>query len=244
MRLVDCHAHLAEVSDLDLELQKAREANVQAIVAVGTDGASNELVRQISEKYRGYVFPALGLHPWNLSRDIEKEIQTMEKHVEECIALGEVGLDFKYQTPRELQVRAFSLVLDLAKRYNKPIIVHSRWAWREAFEMVRDAGIRLAVFHWYSGPLDVLHEILTKGYYVSATPAVEFSEAHRRAIMETPLENLLLETDSPVKYRGTASRPIDVVKTLEGVAKLKGVDKTAVAEITTENAIKVFGFKL
>lgn len=243
MKLVDCHAHLAELPDLDLELEEARKAGVRAIVAVGTDETSNETVRCISRKYNGYVFPAFGLHPWNLSSNIEKEIQSIEKHIEECIALGEVGLDFKYQTSRELQVRAFSLILDLASRYDKPLIVHSRWAWREALEMMKDAGIKRAVFHWYSGPLDVLQEILDEGYRVSATPAVEFSEPHRRAIEVAPLERLLLETDSPVKYRGIPSRPKDVWKTLEGVARLKGVDEVKVAEVTTENAARLFGIK-
>ncbi|MEM2251489.1 MAG: TatD family hydrolase [Candidatus Hadarchaeales archaeon] len=244
MRLVDCHAHLAELLNLDQELEKAKEVGVRAIVAVGTDKTSNEIVGRISEKYQGYVFPALGLHPWNLGNDIEKEVRSIEKHIEECIALGEVGLDFKYQTPRELQTKAFSLILDLASRYDKPIIVHSRWAWREAFEMVRDVGIKRAVFHWYSGPLDVMREILAEGYYISATPAVEFSEAHKRAIRETPLERLLLETDSPVKYRGVPSGPQDITKTLEGVARLKEVEKAKVAEITTENATEFFNIKL
>ncbi|MBC7218593.1 MAG: TatD family hydrolase [Hadesarchaea archaeon] len=244
MKLVDCHAHLEEVPELDLEIGRARANGVEAIIAVGSDKKSNEAVLRISENYPNYIYPALGLHPWNLRDQIDEEIQFIEKNIERCIALGEVGLDFKYQTPKDLQIKAFARILDLSQRYDKPIIVHSRWAWREAFEMVQGAGIKRAVFHWYSGPLDVLREILAHEYYLSATPAAEFSEAHRMAIKEAPLERLLLETDSPVKYRGVASTPSHVLKTLKAVAKLKGVAETEVAEITTKNAGKVFGIKI
>ncbi|MEM4724800.1 MAG: TatD family hydrolase, partial [Candidatus Hadarchaeum sp.] len=159
MKLIDCHAHLEEVPNLDQELKSAKEKGVAAIIAVGSDLYSNISVQQISEHYPNYVYPALGLHPWNLDR-IDETIQIIEKNIERCVALGEVGLDFKYQTPKELQVKAFARILELAERYDKPVIIHSRWAWREAFEMVKKAEIRRAVFHWYSGPLDVLQEIL------------------------------------------------------------------------------------
>ncbi|MEM3420628.1 MAG: TatD family hydrolase [Candidatus Hadarchaeum sp.] len=243
MKLIDCHAHLEEVPNLDQELKSAKEKGVAAIIAVGSDLYSNISVQQISEHYPNYVYPALGLHPWDLDR-IDETIQFIEKNIERCTALGEVGLDFKYQTPKELQVKAFAHMLELANRYDKPVIIHSRWAWREAFEMVKKAGAKRAVFHWYSGPLDVLREIIAQGFYVSATPAAEFSEAHQLVIKEVPLERLLLETDSPVKYRGIASTPSHVLKTLKAVAQLKKVDESRLAEITTKNVANIFEIKI
>ncbi len=244
MRLIDGHAHLEDVPNVDAELARAKSSGLVAVIAVGSDEKSNDTVLSISKRHADFVLPALGLHPWNLREDFENTVKSIETNVEECVAIGEVGLDFKYQTPKELQVKAFKQVLDLAVRYDIPIIIHSRWAWREAFEMVRDAGVKRAVFHWYSGPIDILREILAFGYYVSATPAAEYSEPHRLALKEVPLDKLLLETDSPVKYRGIASTPSDVTKTLRAVAQLRGVEEKEMAEATTENAIRLFELKL
>jgi TatD DNase family protein len=102
------------------------------------------------------------------------------------------------------------------------------------------AQIQKAIFHWFSGPIEVLAKVLGHGYFISATPAAAYSEKHQRAIARTPLENLLLETDSPVEYEGKAAEPADVCKTLEAVAKIKGAKREEVAEITTRNALVFF----
>lgn len=244
MRLIDGHAHLEDVPNIDAELARARSNGLVAVIAVGSDEKSNETVLKISRRHAKFVFPALGLHPWALRADLEKMVNSIETNIKECVAIGEVGLDFKYQTPKELQTKAFNRVLGLGVRYDKPVIIHSRWAWREALEMVRDAGVKRAIFHWYSGPTDILREVLAIGCYVSATPAAEFSELHRQALMEVPLDRLLLETDAPVKYHRIASTPSDVLKTVKAVAQLKGTSELEIAEATTENAIKFFDLEI
>jgi TatD DNase family protein len=112
--------------------------------------------------------------------------------------------------------------------------------------LVEDIGVKRAVFHWYTGPLNVLRDILAQGYSVSATLAADYHEEHRRAIREAPLGRLLLETDSPVVYRaGTEfehkSEPADVIRTLNAVAKLKDIEPGIVADKTTENALRLYG---
>jgi len=106
--------------------------------------------------------------------------------------------------------------------------------------LVRQAEITHAVFHWYSGPMEILDKILDYGYLISATPAAEYSEHHKAAIIRTPLDSLLLETDSPVVYQGERSEPSHVFKTLDAVSTIKGVSKEQVAKTTTNNAIKFF----
>jgi TatD DNase family protein len=98
-----------------------------------------------------------------------------------------------------------------------------------------------AVFHWFSGPLEILQELLNHGYLISATPAAHYSEKHQKAIREAPLEKLLLETDSPVVYEGRSSEPADVVRTLQAVARIKTISEPEVAKVTTENAVRFFG---
>jgi len=244
VRLIDSHAHLEEVPDLDVEIDRAKLNGLVAVIAVGSDEKSNEDVLRISKRYDKFVMPALGLHPSNLREDFESVAEFIEVNIDKCVAIGEVGLDFKYRTPKELQIKTFNKMLDLAVRYEKPVIIHSRWAWQDAFELVKKAGAKRAVFHWYGGPIDTLHKILAFGCYISASPAAEYSEPHRLALKEVPLDRLLLETDSPVKYRGISSTPSDVLRSLKAISSLKGTDEQEVAEITTRNAIQLFRLEL
>ena len=107
--------------------------------------------------------------------------------------------------------------------------------------MVREAGVERAVFHWYSGPLEVLDGILADGYHVSATPALAYSPPHRTAIERTPLERILIETDAPVVYQGKVSEPADVRTTLQELSRLRHISEKELARITTDNARRFFG---
>jgi len=245
--LVDSHAHLEELADLDSAIERAKERGVVAIVAVGSDYQSNNQVLEIAEKYRDFVYPAIGFHPGSLGEAIsslERDFQFIEDNVEKVVALGEVGLDYHKEliklSSKDLQKHVFGSILALAKRYNKPVIVHSRYAWRDSFILVKEAEVEKAVFHWYTGPTNVLKDILSQGYFVSATLAAEYHEEHRRAIKQAELESLLLETDSPVIYRGHQAEPADVVRVLISVAGLKGLPPQMVANKTTENAMRLY----
>lgn len=244
MRLVDGHAHLGEIPEVDLEIGKAREAGVVAIVAVGMETESNRRALELSESHKDFVFPALGLHPWSLKEDFSHDLEFIEKNMDKCVAVGEVGMDFKYDKDRNLQVPALEAILGIAERHRKPVIMHTRWAWKEAFGMVEERGMKDVVFHWYSGPAEILKGILELGCLVSASLAVEYSEHHRQAIKEVPLDRLLLETDTPVRYRDHVSRPVDVLRTLRAVSELKNIPEEEVAEVTTRNAIGLFGLPL
>jgi TatD DNase family protein len=164
------------------------------------------------------------------------------------VAIGEVGLDYHKRVravaDKERQREAFKAMLDLARRYDKPVSVHSRYSWKDSFDLVKESAVEKAVFHWYTGFSNVLREIIAEGYFISATPAGEYHDEHRRAIKETPLESLLLETDSPVSYgRETRyeSRPSDIIRSLKAVAQIKGLEESIVAQRTTSNAIRLFG---
>lgn len=250
-RLVDTHSHLEQIDNLDGALDTARLAGVTVIIAVGTDLESNREVLELGERYRGFVYPALGLHPWFIKEaEVERSLEFMASHIDEAVAIGEIGLDYhkrvKERADKELQKNVLDSILNLAKAHRKPALVHSRYAWRDALSAVEKAGIEKAVFHWYTGTSSVLRDIIADGYYISVTPAVEYHEEHRRAVKEVPLEKMLLETDSPVIYhRGSEheyeSSPADVVRSLEGAAGLKNLDKEKIAALTTGNALDLFG---
>jgi TatD DNase family protein len=240
--LADGHAHLEELDDLPKSLQEAKEAGVIGIIGVGMDIESNKKVLQIAEANPRYVYPALGYHPWKIKEEeVEANLSFIRDHVEEGVALGEIGLDYRIKVRRELQWKVFGKLLDIAHQSNKPVIIHCRYSHRRAFEMVKEKTIEKAVFHWYSGSLDLLDEILSGGYFISATPALVYSPPHQEAIKRAPIEKILLETDTPVKYQGTEARPKDVRVSLGEIARLKKLDRFIVAEQTTANASHVFG---
>ena len=246
-RLVDSHAHLEELGDLGSAIERAKQSGVVAIVAVGSDYESNHQVLEIAGKYQGFVHPALGLHPGRLNEDLlslERHLQFIEDNLSVAVAVGEVGLDYHKRVVgaagKDLQQKVLGTILALAKRCGKPAIIHSRYAWRDSFELTKKASLENAVFHWYTGPTNVLREILEQGYFVSATLAVEYHAEHRRAVKEVPLENLLLETDCPVVYQGHQAEPADVSRALQATAEMKGLSPDFVAEKTTGNALRLF----
>lgn len=242
MVLIDAHAHLAELKDLPQSLEEARENGIGGIIAVGSEMESNVRTLEIGGAYQKFVYPAIGYHPLEIvEEEIENTLLFIRAHVKDCVALGEVGLDYRAKVKREIQHKVFDELLDIAGEFDKPIIIHCRFSHRQVLNMVSAKEIRRAVFHWYSGPIDVLNEILEKGYFISATPALAYSPSHQEAIKKAPLERILLETDTPVSYQGVESRPKDVRITMEQVRLLKGLDAERVTQQTTLNAYEFFG---
>ena len=250
-KLIDTHAHLEEIKNLEQVLAGARKAGLVAVVDVGSDLVSNQKALQLASLYEKFVYPALGWHPWYLKEaEMSANLEFIESHINEAVAVGEVGLDYHKRVravaDKELQKQVLREILKIAREHNKPALIHSRYAWRDAFDLVKEAGLKEAVFHWYTGTSSVLRDIIGQGYYISVTPAVEYHEEHRRAVKEVPLERMLLETDAPVVYqRGSqnefTSSPADVTRSLRGAAALKGLDEAEIAEATTDNAVRLFG---
>jgi TatD DNase family protein len=251
--LIDTHAHLDEVENIYPIVARARAIGLVAIIAVGADIASNMKILKIAGDYPDFVYPALGYHPQSIREpETEANLDFIKDHIKEAVAVGEIGLDYskwvKANADKDLQKSVLNEILKIAKAHDKPALIHSRYAWQDALDAVIASGIEKAVFHWYTGTSSVLRGIIARGYYISATPAVAYHEEHRRAVREAPLERLLLETDSPVVYaRGREGEfkasPEDVVRSLKGAAALKGLSEGEMAEITTDNARRIFGLR-
>ena len=251
MKLIDTHCHLDEIENLDSVLEDAREAGVTGIIAVGINYETNLKVLELADRYNDIVYPALGLHPQELPEmddaEVDRTLAQIEEHIEKAVAIGEIGLDYhkriRAEAPKERQQAVLRDVIKLAKKSEKPVSIHSRYAWKDALTIATEVGINDAVFHWYTGPSSVLRDLLTQGYYVSATPATEYHSEHRRAVREAPLDRLFLETDSPVSYgreeRYTAV-PKDVIRSLNASSEITGVNSESLAEQTTRNAIRFF----
>lgn len=240
MKLIDTHAHIEEINDLDNVIQRAKMNNIIAIIAVGSSIKSNADILSLASKYNGFIYPSIGIHPIEAETDVKTAITQIISNADYCVAIGEIGLDYQYDISKTKQKEIFENMLQISKKIGKPVSLHSRKAWNDVFSLVQTIGISKAVFHWYSGPNEVLKKILDNGYFISATPAVWHSPKHRNAIEMTPVESILLETDTPVKYGGIPSEPSDVTKVLNMVAKIKNISIDKLADITTNNACKLF----
>lgn len=246
--LIDTHTHLEAMDDVPGVIGRAADAGVAVVIAMGMGEASCRRTLNIAGDYGPTkVYPALGIHPTNLETEpAEPAMAFIETHVHEAMAVGEIGLDYwlksarKDPEGRKRQQTVFADLLNLARRCDLPVSIHTRGAWQDAFEMA-DRRVDRAVFHWYSGPLEVLEKILARGYLISATPAAEYSQKHQQAIAATPLERLMLETDSPVRYNHKMAEPATIRTTLAAVARIKSVPEEEVARITSRNAVQFFG---
>ncbi len=243
VNIIDTHAHLDEIDNLDDVIDRAVKSGVRAIIAVGQDHASNLKTLSISKKFPSIVYPAFGLHPLhigNMSNDqLTDTLRFIDENSSDIVAIGEIGMDYDKRVlkvaSKEVQRDVFTQLLTIARKKNKPVLIHSRYAWKDCFDTVRAAGIEKAVFHWFTGFSSVLSDIINAGYCISATPAAEYHNEHQRAIKETPFAQLMLETDSPVIYgreNRYTSEPKDALRSLRAVAAIKNEDESTVADMT------------
>ena len=257
--MIDTHAHLDHIENIEEALVRAYVAGVKAIVAPAIDEATSKKNFQLSQKQQKNwpkIYLAAGMHPSEADREgLNQCLAFFSSHAMHLKAVGEIGLDFWYpwvkksDEKKNMQREVFGRQLEYAKQLNFPVIIHSRGAWEECFEIVSDLNISKAVFHWYSGPTDILKRILDKGFFVSATPSLAYSVQAQEAIEQAPLEQLLLETDSPVLFRRYDEKkewqefkaePKDVFLTLQYVADIKKQDKEKIVQITQKNAQTFF----
>jgi len=235
--MIDSHAHLNEIKEVDAALIRARDAGVTGIVAVGIDLASNLATLELSRRHPEFVYPALGYHPWSITPGgLEENLAFIREHLAGGAALGEVGLDYQAKVKKKLQQEVLGELLKIAAQEEKPVILHTRFSQERTLRMVKEAGIAKAVFHWYSGPLDILQEIMTAGYFISATPALAYSPPHQAAVQAAPLSQILMETDAPVSYQGKVSEPAHLLVTARELSRLQGIELSQVMAATTANA--------
>jgi TatD DNase family protein len=246
--IIDSHCHLDFPKfnrDREETILRAREAGVVGMVNSGISLKGNRISLELAEKNED-IYAALGLSP-DIGREGEdKEINAIlaqiEENAEKAVGIGEAGLDFqdcKTNEERERQTAAFKKVIELAKDLDKPLIVHARQAEAEVLELVK--GVDTVIYHCYSGPVETMREIVDMGYYISLATLVCFSEHHQTLAEAVPLENLLLETDSPfLSPRKGRNEPAFIVDSVPVVAQLKDMEPAKIAKSTTENARRAF----
>ena len=234
--MIDGHAHLNEIKDIDASISRALSSGVCAVIGVGMDIESNRATLDIAGRFPGIVYPAVGYHPWSIAAgQIEENLAFIKDRLPSCVALGEVGIDYKTKVKKKVQWEVYGRLLSIAHEAGKPVIIHCRFSHARTYEMTASAGIERAVFHWFTGEKEILTRLLDSGYLISVTPALAYSPFHREAAAFAPLERILVETDAPVEYRGKISEPADLILTLRELARIKGIAVEEAGRVTEQN---------
>ena len=235
----DAHCHLHE-----FEKREVEELRGYVIAAVSDDVESSKKTMKLAQEL-GNVIPCFGIHPWivgKASMSCIREIELLVSNSEVC-CLGEVGLDkgFVPQTFSK-QMRFFESFVKMAVEYRVPLNVHAAGAWREVYEILLKNDVEKALLHWYTGPLDLLEELTAKGYFISINPAVEIQKKHMMIAMEVDLRKMLVESDGPYEYRGLRLTPKLIPKTLESLARARGLKLEELKSLVESNFRAFFGF--
>jgi TatD DNase family protein len=265
MSMHDVHAHLTHprmAPDVADVIARAQSAGVTRIISNGLDPESNRAVLALAERFP-CVRAALGIYPLDAANDVidaatwafdfepperfnvHDELDFIASQRDRIVAIGEVGLD-GYWLPETLtrQMEVLREVCAMAIRLDLPVILHSRKAEQQTFDVVREAGVRRAVFHCFSGKLKLAQEIAAAGYHLSIPPTVERGEGFQKISEKVALTQLLTETDSPFLSpdKGERNEPANVVRSVLAMARLRGVEPDALMEQLDANYRSLFGF--
>ena len=250
--LFDTHAHMDDHAfDADRELLLANYPQ-QGIGLVMNPGCSLESSRNVCALTRqyDYLYGAVGSHPDaadEVNEAVLEEYRMLCKQNEKIRAIGEIGLDYHYEDiPREIQLKAFRMQMQLAKELNLPAIVHEREAHEDGMKVLEEFPEVTGVFHCYSGSAEMAKILIKKGWYIGFTGVLTFKNA-RKAIevaSSIPLDRIVLETDcpymSPEPFRGKRNDPGKLYRMAEKLAEIRGLSEEEIHAITMENGKKLY----
>ena len=252
--LFDTHAHLDDEKfalDRDEVIKKANDEGVSLIVNVAADMESAVTTLDLAEKH-SFIYAAVGVHPYDAPYLKEEDISKLKEMAknEKVVAIGEIGLDYHFEdTDKEGQKRGFKRQIELAKELRLPYIVHDRDSHQDCFDIIKQSGYFRGVMHCFSGSAEFARQMINLGFYISFAGTVTFKNAKKviEAAKVVPLDRLLIETDSPylspVPHRGERNNPLNVRKTLETIADLRGISYDELEKMTMENGKRFFGIK-
>ncbi|MBN1408497.1 MAG: TatD family hydrolase [Calditrichaceae bacterium] len=249
---VDTHTHLDfDIYDEDREkvIQRAIENQVIAIITIGTDVETSKQAILLAEKYAS-IFASVGIHPSDCANVKNKDFQFIRELAshEKVVAIGEVGLDYYHMhAEKEIQHSAFKNQIQIARELNLPLIIHNRDSHQDMLKVLKEENVKDigGVMHSFTGDIDFLEKIISMNMHVSFTGNITFKKSTSDDLVKkAPVENLLLETDSPfmtpVPLRGKRNEPAFIVHTAKRIAELKEIDLELLGRITTENAKNLF----
>ena len=247
--IFDTHAHYDDKafdSDREELLEKLFSESVAYIVNQGTDLKLSKYSISLAERYEN-MYCAVGIHPENITENSLAELEEIERLAghPKAVAIGEIGLDYYWNIPKEPQKVIFEKQLILANKLNMPVNIHDREAHGDVLEYLRKYKPK-GILHSFSGSVEMAREIVKLGMYIGIGGVVTFKNARKsvEVVKDIPLERIVLETDcpylSPVPFRGKRNNSGMIIYTAEKIAEIKNISVEEVLKETCENAKKVY----
>ena len=247
--LIDTHCHLSyeDYDNLD-EIIK----NMNGImIANGCDDKTNKVVLELIKKYDN-VYGAIGFHPQEIDHLTPNSFKLIEENLTnpKIVAIGEIGLDYYWTKDNtEKQKEIFEYQLKLATKYNKPIIVHSREAIQDTYDILKKYNLRGSI-HCFSSSLEMANEFIKLGYKIGVGGTLTFKNSKKlqEIVSKIDLKDILIETDSPYlspePFRGKRNNPSNVYYVALKISEIKNMDISDVLNIVNQNAIEEFDLKI
>lgn len=251
----ESHAHYDDEAfneDRDELLSSLFQNDVNYIINASSNISSSQDAINLSNKYPN-LYASVGIHPIDVDEMSESDIDVLRNMCKEnskVVAIGEVGLDYHYNRQNnETQKYWFERQLQLAKENNLPVIIHSREASQECFDIIKKANLsqkRKGVIHCYSGSAEMALEYIEMGFYIGVGGVITFNNARKLIeVVETiPLNKILIETDSPylspVPNRGKRNNSHNLIYIAEKIGQIKQISVNKVSKVTSENACTLF----
>ena len=241
-----CHVFLEDYPDID-DVIKRMDSNI--IIVSGVDDASNKEVLELCSRYDN-VYGTLGIHPESASDKYDLDFVSNHINDPKIVAVGEIGLDYYYtKDNRDAQIDLFCKQIEIAISNNKPIVVHSRDAISDTYDIIKkyDIGSKTDI-HCFSSSLEMAREFIKLGCKLGIGGVLTFKNSSKlkEVVSGVDISNLLLETDSPymtpVPFRGKRNEPYNIKYVAEVISDIKGISLDDVLKITSENAYKLFDF--
>ena len=258
MKFVDAHVHLSDpqyAGHTDMLVYDAQNSGTVALVTNAMNYATSVEALKLKAKNPDLIHVALGIHPWNVNDLKEGELANtlnlinQEHSKSSIIAIGEIGLDCKYEAVWNQQLLVFDKMLRQAEKLNLPVIIHSRGTTEFIVDMLPSYNLKRVLLHWFSHPMPALYKAIENGYYITEGPPAVYSPGIREVITNTPLTNLMTETDGPVLFRkppfnGQMTRPSFIREVVQAISQIKNIPAQTVSEQIAENFEKFFNVKL
>jgi len=241
--LIDAHAHLDKYGDLLDDALRQIEQEQIFTIATAMDLSSYLPILQIAEM-SDLVLPTFGIHP-RRAPEYADHLSELNPIIEQSRAIGEIGLDFHWvedSSQYPAQIKVLEYLLAAAREQKKFVNLHTKGAEQEILKLLERYDIKRAIIHWYSGPLDILRELIDFGAYFTVGVEISFSETIKAIAREIPHHLLLTETDNPggLKWlKGAIGMPKEVEKVIEVTAGLRGVSSAALKQTIHGNFVRL-----
>lgn len=254
--IFDSHAHYDDDwfdEDREELLSSFPGNGIDYVVNIGSNMKTSEDTIALTKKYP-FFYGAVGVHPNEVEKMTDADIEVLREwsKLEKIVAIGEVGMDYHYDEPsREIQAKWFERQIELAKEVNLPMVIHSRDAAFDTYEIMKrcQAGEAGGVVHCFSYTKEMARKFLEMGFYIGIGGVLTFKNGKKlKEVMEyVPMDKVLLETDcpylAPEPFRGKRNCSLYLTYVLEEMAKIKGITVEEAGERTKENAMKMYGIK-